>query len=134
MQEITNITPDEREIELTHPGDDRPLGIHIQLQPMTAPKVKKVERRIRDEVLKIKSKGKALKSADVEANEIELITAAITGWRWEADAERNVEQPALNGEEKPEFNGANVRRLLKLDWAKEQIDDELGNVGDFFKN
>jgi len=130
--DISDIVAANREIELTHPKNDLPLGIHIELLPMDAKPVKIVERRIRDTIMKAQQKGKPIKSAEIEANEIELIMAAMVGWRWEADEARDVEQPKFDGEI-PEFNPKNVRALLRKTWAREQIDAELGSVADFFE-
>lgn len=138
--DVLDISPTQREIELNHPDSDMPLGIHIMLVPMSDKRVKAVERGIRDKIMKLQSKGKAPKATEIEENEIELIMAAMIGWRWEGREEPEndliVPQPALSGDPKPPFNPKNVKLLLKSNggWAKEQIDAELGNTGDFFAN
>lgn len=138
MNDISEIVPFEREIELTRPGNDKPLGIHIALLPMSDAKVKTVERRIQNEINKMKAKGKLPKAHEIEAYELELVMAAMIGWRWEGREEPEndliVDQPQLDGEEHPAFTPKNITRLLKVGggWAKKQIDLELGNDGDFF--
>lgn len=130
--DISEIITKNREVELLHPKTDEPLGIHIELRSMHDKRVKLVERKIRDEILKTQSKGKAMKSVDIEANEKRLIEAAMVGWRWEADEQREIEQPSMDGEEHPEFTPKNIKRLLSWEWARDTIDEELGNVADFF--
>lgn len=130
--DISEIKAGPREYEMTHPGTGKPLGIHIQLLPLHHPEVKKVEREIRNEVLKIRQRGKALTAHEVEDNERRLIGSAVAGWRWEADPARDIEQPLWKGEI-PEFNASNVKSFIRVEWVKEQLDGELGDIADFFK-
>lgn len=124
--DISELKPTERMVDILHPVTEEPTGIKVSLMALTDPKMKKVQRRIQDERIRLETRGKSFKAEDIEENENLLIFSSMTGWLWEGDAkyEGGV----------PDFNEANVKKILKeLPWFKMQIAQALGEEKAFFQ-
>ncbi len=129
--DILDIKTTTQEIELTHPATDAPLGIHIEIHPFDYQGVKDVRRTWIKKSQAAAKRGKSLSSEEIEDMSIDLVVAAIAGWRWQADKDRGIDQPTMGGEV-PEFNKKNVRELMSKEWFRNQVDTALGNTSDFF--
>ncbi|WP_420465623.1 hypothetical protein [Panacagrimonas sp.] len=112
-----------RDVFIKHPVTDEPTGLVFMLRPMTDPKVKAAKHRITNSRLQSR-KGK-ITSEQMESQGVELMIAAIEGWRWEG--------AATWGGKKPEFTEQNLRDVIKNDEIRKQIDAELGDDAAFFK-
>lgn len=125
--ELSDISFVEHEFELLHPMTDKPLKIFLTIQSLESPDVKRIERRIRDEALRLRARGKTFKAEQIDNNTIELMVAAIIGWRWENP------DVTLDGETNPTFSIKNVKSLLQKPWVIQQIDEQLEERKNFFK-
>lgn len=126
--DIANIVPAERVIEIVHPVSQKEMGIRVSIRSINDPAMEKIKRKIRDEVARLESRGKYLKSEEVENNRINLAFAAMTGWEWYG------KDVNFNGE-KPDFNIKNVRDVFtKLAWFQEQVEQEISDETAFFTN
>ncbi len=123
MTDIANIVATERAIDILHPATEEPVGLSITLLPDSHHTVKAAARKALNE--RLSGKGK-LTAERIEANRLDLLVASVGGWEWQGDL-------TFRGE-KPDYNEANVRKVLKaLPWIKNQIDKELGETEEFFR-
>jgi hypothetical protein len=124
--DISALVPVERTIEIVHPVTKEELGITVSLLSLNDDRMRKIKRKIQDERIRLESKGKSFKSADIEENEIAMVFAAMIGWEWKKDTEFEGEKPA--------FNIANVKKVLtKLDWFKTQLMEAISEEEAFFQ-
>lgn len=124
--DISNLSPQERIVEINHPGTGEPLGVKVTLLSLLDERMKKIKRRLTDNRLMLDQKGKKFKAADIEENENALLFEAITSWVWEGEAN-------WKGE-KPEFNRKNVYEVLRQEWFKNQLMEAVGDEQSFFTN
>lgn len=125
MTDITSIAPNERTVEINHPGTGEPIGLRVTMRPESAPEVEAVRRKWLNE--KLQRRSGRMTAERLEELQIALITAAVTGWEWGGEL-------TFEGE-KPEFSDANLRKVLKkLGWVKSQLDEELGDEAAFFQS
>lgn len=125
--EICELKPVERALEIKHPSTDEDLGIKVTLISLNDPRMSAIKRRIRIQRLEQERRGKAVNLDDVEKNELDLLTAAMTGWDWSGNI-------TFHGE-KPEFNAENIKAVFKeLPWFKDQIAEAVGDEKGFFQN
>ena len=126
--EISTLKPSDRIIEIKHPADEnKNLGIRVTIISLSDEKMKSIRRRFINRRIELEKRGKNFKADDIEDNEIEILVASITGWEWYGDIE-------FNGS-KPEFNEANVRKILNdFEWFKNQIAEAVGDEKAFFQN
>lgn len=129
--EILDIKTTTQEIELFNPKDNSPLGIFIEILPFDNDKVKQAERNYIKALQKSAQLGEVLNGKDADELAIDKTCDCISGWRWEADEDRGVEQPLMNGEI-PKFTQANVRKLMSMVWFRGQVEAARGNERDFF--
>lgn len=125
MTDISTIVAAARTVDIKHPASGEPVGLKVTLQPDSDPKVKAARRRWLNERLQ---RGNSKVTAEkLEAQALAVIEAAVTAWDWEGDL-------TFRGE-KPEFNAANLRKVLKeLPWVQNQIEAEFGDDAAFFQN
>lgn len=124
MIDLAEIKTGNITLEIRHPKTDEPLGVFVTLQPIDSPSMKKMARNINDRKLTLQARGKNFKSEEMIEIARNLTIEAIVDWEW---AGQTFEGEVL------EFNRKNVSRVIeKLDWFRDQIDDELGNVRSFF--
>lgn len=124
MTDISTIVAIERTIDILHPKTGAQIGLRITLRPDSHPKVREASRRAMND--RIAGRGK-ITAEKLEANRLDLIGSAVESWQWIGDA-------TFEGE-KPEATPDNVRKVLKkLPWLRDQIDKELGETEEFFRD
>lgn len=111
--------------------DKKGMGFFITLRSPDSPEVQKVSRAIRTATNKTIARGKTLTAEQEIENSIAIISAAISGWRWGLDHEG---KQASAGGEQLEFNPANVKRIVSVQNIRMQLDDQLMEEKQFFRN
>lgn len=125
--DLANLKPVERMIDILHPSTGEKIGISVTVLSINDEKMAAAKRRIQNKKLELDRRGKTFKADDLEENEMELLTTAITGWNWEGDVDFHGEKPA--------FNEKNVKAVLKeLTWFKQQIMEAVGDEKAFFQH
>lgn len=125
--DLANIKPVERIIDIVHPSTGEKIGVSVTVLSINDEKMAAAKRRIQNKKLELDRRGKTFKADDLEENEMELLTTAITGWNWEGDVDFHGEKPA--------FNEKNVKAVLKeLTWFKQQIMEAVGDEKAFFQH
>ena len=127
--DISELSPQERIVDILHPGTGEPLGIKVTLLSLLDERMKRIKRRLTDSRLVLDQKGKKFKASDIEENENALLFEAMTAWVWEGDA-------TWKGE-KPEFNRKNVTEVLtspKHEWFKNQLMEAVSDEQSFFSS
>jgi hypothetical protein len=125
--DLANLKPVERIIDIVHPSTGEKIGVSVTVLSINDEKMAAAKRRIQNKKLELDRRGKTFKADDLEENEMELLTTAITGWNWEGDVDFHGEKPA--------FNEKNVKAVLKeLTWFKEQIMEAVGDEKAFFQH
>lgn len=129
--DIFGIVPNnDVEVSIKHPGTGKVMGFFISLRAMESDEVQKVGRAIRTKANKLAVRGKAFTADEEEQNSIQIITAAITGWRWGIGDDG---KPGSAGGDQLEYNPGNVLRVLKVVPIRNQLDAELGDTAQFFR-
>ena len=132
--DIADIKPIERTVEITNPGTGAPLGIRVRIMSIEDERLKKIKRNITDERFKLDSKGKSLKTEDVERNSNMLLFTASLGWDWYNPTGNEGDAPTFKGEV-PEFNQRNFIDLIQaLPWFADQLREEIDETKSFFDN
>lgn len=122
--DLSNIVAVGRTVDILHPKTKEPVGLKVDLLPDTDEKVEAARRKIQNR--RLASRSIKVTAEQMDAEGIELLSAAITGWEWCGEL-------TFRGE-KPECTPENVRRVLKaLPWVKKQIDEESGYTEAFFE-
>lgn len=125
--DLANLKPVERVIDILHPSTGEKIGVSVTVLSINDEKMAAAKRRIQNKKLELDRRGKTFKADDLEENEMELLTTAITGWNWEGDVDFHGEKPA--------FNEKNVKAVLKeLTWFKQQIMEAVGDEKAFFQH
>lgn len=125
--DLANLKPVERLIDILHPSTGEKIGVSVTVLSINDEKMAAAKRRIQNKKLELDRRGKTFKADDLEENEMELLTTAITGWNWEGDVDFHGEKPA--------FNEKNVKAVLKeLTWFKQQIMEAVGDEKAFFQH
>lgn len=125
--DLANLKPVERMIDIVHPSTGEKIGVSVTVLSINDENMAAVKRRIQNKRLELERRGKTFKADDLEENEMELLTTAITGWNWEGDVDFHGEKPA--------FNEKNVKAVLKeLTWFKQQIMEAVGDEKAFFQH
>jgi hypothetical protein len=125
--DLANLKPVERMIDILHPSTGEKIGVSVTVLSINDEKMAAAKRRIQNKKLELDRRGKTFKADDLEENEMELLTTAITGWNWEGDVDFHGEKPA--------FNEKNVKAVLKeLTWFKQQIMEAVGDEKAFFQH
>lgn len=125
--DLANLKPVERIIDILHPSTGEKIGVSVTVLSINDEKMAAAKRRIQNKKLELDRRGKTFKADDLEENEMELLTTAITGWNWEGDVDFHGEKPA--------FNEKNVKAVLKeLTWFKQQIMEAVGDEKAFFQH
>lgn len=119
------------ELELVHPGTKRGLGLFLTLISVNEPGPKKVTSRVNAEAMKLSRKNQSFTADQQRENAIAILSACITGWRWGEDADGN---PARWAGEQLEFTPVNLRKVLMIDELREQVDTEVADNANFFRN
>ena len=125
--DLANLKPVERMIDILHPSTGEKIGVSVTVLSINDEKMAAAKRRIQNKKLELDRRGKTFKVDDLEENEMELLTTAITGWNWEGDVDFHGEKPA--------FNEKIVKAVLKeLTWFKQQIMEAVGDEKAFFQH
>ena len=122
--DISSIKAATTQVEIRHPGTQELIGLNVWLKPMSDSAVKAVQRRFTNEALRQRNMKLTAEKAD--ANRTDILLAAIDRWEWTNDASFEGEQLDCTPE--------NVRKVLKVDWVRDQIDEALGDDASFFKD
>lgn len=137
--DLNTIKPNERTMEILHPGDKSLLGIRVSILSVSDDRMKKIKRQMADERYRMEQKGKAFKHEIYESNLTELAFAAITAWEWynptglEGDKDFDASKQALFNKEIPPFNKKFAVEIFEaLPWFREQIITEIGDTEAFF--
>lgn len=120
--DISGINASTSPVEIRHPGTQELLGLTVHLRPMSDPKVKAVQRRFTNEALR--KRNMKITAEQAEASRTDVLVSAVDSWEWAGDASFNGEQPECTAE--------NIRKLLKVDWLRDQLDEALGDEAAFF--
>lgn len=123
--DIGSIKANDREVELKHPVTEAGLGLFFSLRSPYSDEVKKAEREWLN--ARLAKKKNNLTAEALEAAKEKQIMAAVSGWRFEKDANINGEQP--------KFSPAALRELIREHvWIRQFLDEELGDTGSFFES
>ena len=139
--DISNIKPTERSVEIEHPGTGAYIGLRIHVMSIDDERLKPIKRSITDERFKLESKGKSLKTEDVERNGERLLFKATTGWEWYNPTGKEGDD-GYDAEAMPNFNGSipdhNQRNFVDLiravPWIGDQLREEIDETKAFFGN
>lgn len=139
--DVSKLKPLERTIEILNPETDTPLGIRVKAMSIEDDRLKKLKRTFTDAKLKLDSKGKPLKSEEVERNAHMLLFTASLGWEWynptgkESDEGYDAEaMPDWKGEV-PEYNQRNfIEVLVEFPQFATQISEAIDETKAFFAN
>jgi len=120
--DLEKVEAQNRWVSIRHPGTDEPLGLEVELRPMSDPKVREAKRKAQNARLR-KSK---ITAEQLESFTRDLCVAAVADWKF-TDAELT-----LWGEQ-PECSESKLRKALtNLPWLQAQIDVELDDDAAFF--
>lgn len=121
--DILGIQPSTITVDIKHPATGAPIGLSVECVSLEDDRVKSVERAIKNRALR---GGRNTVTAEkIEDNTVELLTAAIVGWKWEAEL-------TLGDLKSPPLSKINVGKLLAVGWVAKQIDTALGDEAAFF--
>lgn len=120
--DFADIKASTARVDIRHPATQEPTGLVVWLKPMSDPALKAIQRRFTNEALR--HRGMKLTAEKADANRTDILVAAIERWEWNDEAE-------FNGE-KPELTAENVRKVLKVEWVRDQLDEALGDEAAFF--
>jgi hypothetical protein len=121
--DILGIQPSTITVDIKHPATGAPIGLQVECVSLEDDRVKSVERAIKNRALR---GGRNTVTAEkIEDNTVELLTAAVVGWKWEGDL-------TLGDLKSPQLSKINVGKLLAVGWVAKQIDTALGDEAAFF--
>lgn len=123
--DIGSIQASDREVELKHPVTEEGLGLFFSLRSPYSDEVKKAEREWVN--ARLAKKKQTITAEALEAAKEKQIMAAVSGWRFEGEA--NI------GDEKPKFSPAALRKMIRdHEWIRRFLDEELGDMASFFSS
>jgi len=139
--DILAIQPTTITVDIKHPATGASIGLQIECVSLEDDRVKAVERAIKNRALR--SGRNTVTAEKIEDNTVELLTAAVVGWKWEkpllspAKGKKEAvygEQPDLDGDPNPPLSKINVGKLLAVGWVAKQVDTALGDEAGFFSS
>lgn len=119
------------ELELVHPGTKKGLGLFLTLISVNEPGPKKITSRVTAAAQKLGRKNTSFTADELRENAISILTACTTGWRWDKDADG---EPANWGGVQLDFTPENLRKVLLVDELRDQVDTEVADNANFFRN
>ncbi len=123
MNDLSTIVAAERVIDINHPVNGTATGLRLTLLPETHPKVREAARKALND--RLQGKGKVT-AETIEESRLSMLVASIGGWEWKGEA-------TFEGD-KPDFTDTNLRKVIqRLPWIQDQIDQELGERAEFFR-
>ena len=120
--DLSAIKPVTIDVRIQHPGTGVETGLVIKIASRQSEAVKTVTRRHLDK--HIARRGKKMTIDDLETQNTEILTAAVTGWEWNGDASW--------GGKKLELTPENVAEILAVEWIRRQIEEATADEADFF--
>jgi uncharacterized protein YbcI len=106
-------------MELEHPASGEALGMHVKVLGVDSERYQKALRKQQDK--RLKKRNKTIKAEELENEGIELLAQCVAEW-----------EGFTYNENELECNLENVRWFLKTyKWAKDQIDDFIGDRSNF---
>lgn len=121
--DILSIQPSTITVDIKHPATGALIGLQIECVSLEDDRVKAVERVIKNRALR---GGRNVITAErIEDNTIEILSAAVTGWKWAPDL-------TLGDLKDPPLTKANVSKVMALGWIAKQVDSALGDEAAFF--
>ena len=129
--DISNIAPGTSKVEIKHPATGAPIGLTVELASIYDERFKAVERRITDDVMKKRVRGKVMQADQIDANRNELIAAVIIDWEWGNGPDG---KPATFNGDQPKCTPAAKSAILAVGWIRDQIDAKLEETESFFRN
>lgn len=126
LQDISQLKPKTRVVQILHPRTGDELGISVEVMSFGDPRLKRIIRQINDQKQEREARRKILKTEELESNSVRLVANAIVGWDWSKS------KFGFKGE-LPAFSPAKaVEVLSELDWFFTQLNEEIGNDKAFF--
>lgn len=122
------------ELELRNPFNSEPLGVFISVVGTESEMFqghvrRKADEKLKSQVMRRNRPEEAPTVAQIERDSIALLAACTTGWR---TVENGESKPTITHGGKPlEFNEANAKFLYANKWIREQVDDAIGDLGNF---
>jgi hypothetical protein len=130
--DLSNLKPNERTLDIVHPGTGAPIGVSVNVMGMDDERMKKIRRAITDRKLELDLRGKRFQAQELENNRNTLVFNAMTGWEWGMSP--NGEPVTFKGQT-PQFNSANVFAVFEeLPWFRDQIEEFIAEQKNFFQN
>lgn len=122
------------DLELRHPVTDEPLGVFISVVGRESDAFqnhvrKRANAKLRDQFAAQQRgrKDDAPTVESIESEAIDLLVACTTGWR-------TGDSPVIEwAGEKLEYSEANARRLYSETWIRSQVDEAIGDLGNFMR-
>lgn len=112
--DLNDIKAVEQEVEILSPRTKKPTGLVFIVNSVQSDEVQKVVRERNDAIIARRD------VPDASTHGMNILRAAIVGWRWDGDA-------TFEGE-KLEFTPENVKRVLNSDAGKKFIAPQLTAV------
>lgn len=122
--DLAGIKPSTVDVEIIHPGTGDPTGLVITVKSSEDEAVKRAQRKIYNQ--RLKTREKKLSVEKLEEDGIAILTAAVSGWKWNGDAK-------WNGT-KPEFTPDKLADVLAVEWIRKQVKAVVDEEADFFSN
>ncbi|HEV7417680.1 MAG TPA: hypothetical protein VGN98_16100 [Tianweitania sediminis] len=120
--DLSTIKPSSLKVDLLHPATGEEIGLTLDVISRDDPTVKRVQRRLTDK--RIKRGFKKVSAEQIDEENIEVLSAAVTGWTWGKDASW--------GGKKLDCNPENVKIILAQPWFRKQVEEAIGEDADFF--
>lgn len=138
--DVSKLITGERPVEIMHPGKpSEKLGIRCNMMHIDDERLERIKRQITDEKQRLAARGDYFKADQLEHNQLIVLNAAITSWEWynptgeEGDPDFDPKaHPNLDGDEHPEYNRKNLKRMVALGWFKDQVVKPIGDTEGFF--
>lgn len=115
-------------VEIIDPVSGEPMGLTVTLRPLSDAAVVKVQNRYAKDIRDALMRRKPTQAME-EERDVETLATAIVGWDWnDATIGGQPISPLA-------FTPENVRAVLrakKLSFIRRQVDQKLGEEGDFF--
>ena len=117
------------EYEFVHPGTKKGYGLFVSLQSIRSDAPQKLSKRNTAAAMKRARTNNPFTPDELRANEIEVVAACVTGWRWGNDADG---KPGHAGGQQLDFTPENLTRVLNVDEMREQLSGEINDEANFY--
>ena len=123
--DLLAIRPNTVDLHIKHPGTGAATGLVLEVASRDSEPVRAALRKQLDRNLQRRS-NKKMTAEDIEAQNLEVLSACVVGWRWEGTASW--------GGKKLEFTPENVAAVLGTPWVRKQVQEEADGEADFFQS